>query len=275
MQKAKDETEALGKSLAIKYKDADGFYLIATGPLAGLTYQFATCNLLEMQWKHAGVWNAAEFKHGPLEIVEEGLPMIFLLGTDETRPVAERARDFAVRHGADVISFDLADLEDFILVGSFWAASASSVDDFLYGCGTTTPDFNPPLYGYCGVLMRIAAVGDNCVDIYTNKGWAFPGGGSVNFAAHASRQGAAMSYVGVIGTDFWGDMLQNALHAEGIDTTYLIREDGPTAVAYVHLDGTERTFIGSEHGVREILEDKIKQKEILISLPVLIYSHDS
>ena len=39
--------------------------------------------------------------------------MIFLLGTDETRPVVERALDFAVRHGADVITLDLADLDGF------------------------------------------------------------------------------------------------------------------------------------------------------------------
>jgi fructoselysine 6-phosphate deglycase len=57
--------------------------------------------------------NAAEFPHGPLEIVDEGVPMIVLLGTDASRFVAERARDFALRNGADVISIDLAELPGF------------------------------------------------------------------------------------------------------------------------------------------------------------------
>ena len=111
--------------------------------------------------------------------------------------------------------------------------------------------------------MQIAAVGDNCVDIYTNKDWAFPGGGPVNFAAHVSRLGAKAAYIGVIGTDFQGDIIRDALLSEGVDITYLLREEGQTAVAYVHLDGTERTFIGSEHGVREILGKRVHQKEIL------------
>lgn len=109
LHELKNQTEELGKDLAIRYKDAKGFYLVATGPLLGLAYQFATCNLLEMQWKHASVYNAAEFPHGPYEIVEKGLPMIFLIGTDESRDVALRAANFATRHSADAIILDLAD----------------------------------------------------------------------------------------------------------------------------------------------------------------------
>ena len=113
MHKAKEATEERGKALAVRYKDVKGFYLVATGLLSGLAYQFATCNLLEMQWKHASVWNSAEFFHGPLEIVEQDLPMIVLLGKDETRPVSQRILDFVVGQGADVIALDLAEMGDF------------------------------------------------------------------------------------------------------------------------------------------------------------------
>ncbi len=106
----KEKTEQFGKELAIQYYDVKGFYIIASGPLYGLAYQFATCNLLEMQWKHASVFNAAEFPHGPLEIVEEGLPMIFLVGTDEFREVALRAANFSKKHNAKAIILDMADL---------------------------------------------------------------------------------------------------------------------------------------------------------------------
>lgn len=109
----KEATRERGYELAKKHKDTNMFYLLGTGPLSGLAYQFVVCNLLEMHWKHASAFNAAEFPHGPLEIVEEGLPVIVLIGTDESRFVAERARDFAKRQNADVIEFDLADHEGF------------------------------------------------------------------------------------------------------------------------------------------------------------------
>jgi fructoselysine 6-phosphate deglycase len=113
MHSTKESTEVLGKDLAHRYQDAPGFYIIATGLLAGLAYQFATCNLLEMQWKHAGVWNAAEFRHGPIEIVSDDLPMIFLVGADEMRKTTERALEFSLQHGADAIVLDLQDLNGF------------------------------------------------------------------------------------------------------------------------------------------------------------------
>ncbi len=100
-------TEAHSKALAEQYREAQQFYVIGAGPLAGLAYQFAVCNLLEMQWVDAVTLNAGEFQHGPLEIVREGLPMIFLLGRDASRNITERALNFSRAHGADTIVFDL------------------------------------------------------------------------------------------------------------------------------------------------------------------------
>lgn len=104
------DTEKIGRELAKEYRDADQFYVIGSGPVMGLAYQFTVCNLLEMQWIDASAINAAEFQHGPLEIVRAGLPMIFLLGTDESRVVSERALAFAQRYGARTIVFDLKDM---------------------------------------------------------------------------------------------------------------------------------------------------------------------
>jgi fructoselysine 6-phosphate deglycase len=112
LQKAKQATERRSRELAVKYRNAQNFYVIGTGLVAGLAYQFAVCNLLEMQWIHSTSLNAAEFRHGPLEIVQPGLPMIFLLGADESRQETERAMEFSRRHGADVIAFDLKEMPD-------------------------------------------------------------------------------------------------------------------------------------------------------------------
>lgn len=113
VHRTKEATRQFGWELAKRYRGERLFYVLGTGPLEGLAYQFAICNLLEMHWVHASALNAAEFPHGPLEIVDEGVPMIVLLGTDASRFVAERARDFAVRNGADVISIDMAELPGF------------------------------------------------------------------------------------------------------------------------------------------------------------------
>ena len=43
--------------------------------------------------------------------------------------------------------------------------------------------------------MKIAAIGDNVIDRYLNKGVMYPGGNAVNVAAHASMLGAQAAYI--------------------------------------------------------------------------------
>jgi len=101
--------------------------------------------------------------------------------------------------------------------------------------------------------LRIAAVGDDCGDIYANLGRTFPGGGPVNFAVQVRRQGAEAAYIGVIGDDAHGAWIAEALTAEGADTRHLVRLPGPTARAWVQLVDRDRTFLRSDRGVREQL----------------------
>jgi len=105
-------TEARGRQLAEQYAAAPGFYVVGTGVLAGLAYQFRTCTLLEMQWMHAAMINAGELAHGPLEIVDRDTPFIVLVGTDGSREVAMRAYAFAQRHSEKVVLFDLQEIAD-------------------------------------------------------------------------------------------------------------------------------------------------------------------
>ena len=37
--------------------------------------------------------------------------------------------------------------------------------------------------------MRLAAIGDNCVDFYEKQGWAYPGGNAVNVAVYVRQMG--------------------------------------------------------------------------------------
>ena len=47
--------------------------------------------------------------------------------------------------------------------------------------------------------MKIACVGDNCVDYYDNTGEAFPGGNPVNVAVYVRRMGGQSAYLGAVG----------------------------------------------------------------------------
>ena len=46
--------------------------------------------------------------------------------------------------------------------------------------------------------MKLAAVGSNCIDFYSNieDGKAYPGGGPVNMAVYTVRLGGQSSYTG-------------------------------------------------------------------------------
>ena len=59
--------------------------------------------------------------------------------------------------------------------------------------------------------MRLAAIGDNCVDFYEKQGWAYPGGNAVNVAVYGRQLGMDAAYLGWIGTDNFGDMMQEKL----------------------------------------------------------------
>ena len=52
--------------------------------------------------------------------------------------------------------------------------------------------------------MKIACVGDNCVDYYDNTGEAFPGGNPVNVAVYVRRMGGQSAYLGAVGSDEYG-----------------------------------------------------------------------
>lgn len=106
LMKIKEDFREKGLELAKEFKDTQMYYVVGSGLLAGLAYQFCICTLMEMQWLHAAPIHGSEFPHGPFEIVSPEVTMIFLLGTDESRMVTERALKFAQRYGAKTIVFD-------------------------------------------------------------------------------------------------------------------------------------------------------------------------
>jgi fructoselysine 6-phosphate deglycase len=98
---------------APRYKNASAIYTLACGPVYGAAYSFSTCVLMEMQWYDSQAIHADEFFHGPFEVVDKSSCFVAMLGIDETRPLAERARDFLLKFGTpqNILVVDAKDLD--------------------------------------------------------------------------------------------------------------------------------------------------------------------
>lgn len=100
-------------------------------------------------------------------------------------------------------------------------------------------------------MLRLLGAGDNVVDRYADRGVDCPGGNAVNVAVHAARAGAHTAYLGRLGDDSPGALVLQALHEEGVDTSFVEVVPGPTAHATIaHRDG-DRVFVDSDRGVAE------------------------
>lgn len=100
-------------------------------------------------------------------------------------------------------------------------------------------------------MMRIACVGDNCIDYYDDTKEMFPGGNPVNVAVYVRRLGGESAYVGVVGTDEYGKVMVNALAEKGVDVSHVQVCPGATALSHVRRIDGERVFGDYEEGVME------------------------
>ena len=97
--------------------------------------------------------------------------------------------------------------------------------------------------------MKIATVGDNCIDAYEELNVFFPGGNPVNVAVYFSRLGGEASYTGCVGNDKYGEIMINSLLQKDIDISHLKTLEGETAVTKVKLENGERVLGDYNEGV--------------------------
>jgi len=92
-------------------KDDRILYHVASGPMFGTAYVVGVCILMEMQWMHSVALEAAEFFHGPFEIVDQDTPLILMLGEDPSRPLMERVERFCKKYTERLFIYDSKDYE--------------------------------------------------------------------------------------------------------------------------------------------------------------------
>lgn len=117
--------------------------------------------------------------------------------------------------------------------------------------------------------MRIAAVGDNCLDVYAALGKAYPGGNPVNVAVYMRRLGMEASYTGVIGTDEYGRIMKSSLAAKGVDISHLHTRHGKSAVTQVELVNGDRVFGDYAEGVMADFKLTPEDKDFLCRHDIL------
>lgn len=108
-----EDEESKAQARAETYKDEALFYALGSGPLYGLAYKFALTVFMENMRVHGSFMETSEFRHGPVEMLDKHQPaMVFLLGTDASRPTAERVLETVKQAGAKTIVYDMADYPD-------------------------------------------------------------------------------------------------------------------------------------------------------------------
>ena len=107
------DTAELGDRRAIEdarlLKDDRILYHIASGPTFSAAYVFGVCVLMEMQWMHSTALEAAEFFHGPFEIVDRTVPLVLFKNEDPSRPLMDRVERFCKKYTERLFIYDSRD----------------------------------------------------------------------------------------------------------------------------------------------------------------------
>lgn len=93
---------------------ADYHMFTAAGNLWPAANYYATCILEEMQWIRTRPVHAADFFHGPLELIDKDVSLILLRGEDDAGALADRVAGFAPRY---TNRFTVLDTADFVPSG--------------------------------------------------------------------------------------------------------------------------------------------------------------
>jgi glucosamine--fructose-6-phosphate aminotransferase (isomerizing) len=103
------EQESKTRLLAEQFKNESMFYVISAGPAFGVAYKLAMTEFTENAWLHGLVQYSTEFRHGIVEKIEKDLPVVFLIGSDESKKDIRRELETCKKLKAKTIVWDATD----------------------------------------------------------------------------------------------------------------------------------------------------------------------
>jgi fructoselysine 6-phosphate deglycase len=94
-----------------EYKRDKLIYTMGSGAYYHQAYSFTSCLLMEMLWIHSNAIHTGEYFHGPFEATDFDVPFLIIKGEGATRPLDERAINFAQKFSKKVEVVDVAELD--------------------------------------------------------------------------------------------------------------------------------------------------------------------
>ena len=107
----KQAVEPAAPGLAERLAAHDYHIFTGAGNAWPEAFYFGMCILEEMQWIRTRPVHAADFFHGTLELVEDGVSVVVLKGEDAARPLAERVEAFVPTANGVLTVIDTAGYE--------------------------------------------------------------------------------------------------------------------------------------------------------------------
>ncbi|QAA33442.1 fructoselysine 6-kinase [Clostridium manihotivorum] len=99
--------------------------------------------------------------------------------------------------------------------------------------------------------MKVAVIGDNCIDYYKRLNRLYPTGNVVDTGVNLRKLGINTSIISTTGSDDYGQLMIDTLEKEGLDISHLKVAIGKTAITYMDMDGLERIHGEYDEGVLE------------------------
>lgn len=88
--------------------------------------------------------------------------------------------------------------------------------------------------------MRVAEIGDNCIDDYTRLNRKYPTGNVVDTGVNLKKLGVDVSIISTTGSDDNGKWMIESLKKEGLDISHLKVAEGQTAITYMDMVDNDR-----------------------------------
>ncbi len=107
-QKTIDKTGILTKNLARTLLDVKDLYCLGYGFTDGVAREGAL-KIKEICYNHCEGMYSSEFKHGPLSIVTEGYPVIFVTTPEDSWMVINHINEVKARHGRTIVVGEFED----------------------------------------------------------------------------------------------------------------------------------------------------------------------
>ncbi len=113
-------------------------------------------------------------------------------------------------------------------------------------------------------MPKIVVLGEALIDLFaeSSKGLAdttflrpSPGGAPANVAVALGRLGASVGFIGKVGADAFGELLQTTLKKHNVDTTYFTADkNAPTMLAVVAIPNPNEQQFVLYNGANELLD---------------------